>query len=132
MPSISVDKDFLERNLSDLEDAWGLLDGLRGLLSKRPPLPGYEIAELKKQHGAEYAELYKNAIIGKWYIQNQELIEPILNASRKTCCRVCENLDEIIEPEVMTRNEPESIRKRQEGQKALASTEPAATKGKSA
>lgn len=96
MPSISVDKDFLERNLSDLEDAWGLLDGLRGLLSTRP------FREDELQHDEKY-KLY--ATIGKWYIQNQELIEPVLNASRKTCRHVCENLDEIIEPEIILKNE---------------------------
>lgn len=97
MPCISVDKDVLKENLSDLEDAWGLLDGLNSLLSNRPLPKGYEIAELQKQHGAEYAKLYMDASVGKWYVQIQEFLEPALNASRKICCRVCENLDEFVE-----------------------------------
>lgn len=96
MSSVPVDKAVLERNLSDLEDAWGLLESLHDLFIHRPIPCGPELATLEKERGAEYAELYKNAFVGKWYIQNQELIEPLLNICRKVCQRSAEDIGETL------------------------------------
>lgn len=96
MPSVPVDKAVLERNRSDLEDAWGLLESLHDLFIHRPIPYGPELATLEKERGAEYAELYKNAFVGKWYIQNQGLIEPLLNTCRKVCQRSAEDIGETL------------------------------------
>ena len=96
MSSIPVDKAVLEKNRSDLEDAWGLLESIHDIFIHRPIPYGPEIAKLEKERGAEYAELYKNAFVGKWYIQNQNLMEPLVNTCRKVCQRSAEDIEETL------------------------------------
>lgn len=91
MPCIPVDKDVLERNFSVLEDAWGLLDGLRDLLSTRP----FRADNSNRLKQDEKYDLY--ATIGKWYIQHQEILESALNVSKKTCRHASEDLCGILE-----------------------------------